>query len=475
MGPTAAELSVKHIGVMLCAYVIMLSCVQEKYSLRQKYIGCVAAALIGIVTGILYNVVPVVCILIMMTLFYLMVGAVFRFNPENKITLLFYSVIVSYIFYYAAIGLTALLLWLNTIAVSYRFERSVDAWIHVLHYVTIYRKTAFFARWFVLGLQFLLLTVILKLKRGKKELTGLVNIGKSDVWGFLWVVVYSVKVLMDMSVLSRNDPMAVIVTCLFLIMLLFFVCWFWLKKELNALYKIRLQENELDILEKSLAYKDGLLESLRADNERISEMIHKDNKLIPSMVLSVSKGAEATGKGEESRRILQALDELYALRRNAVGVYENHGKKLIRTGVTAVDAAMLFLQGKAEAAGIPFTASIGANLPEMLTQDLMRSEFIAILADLSEYAVLSAKERGDVKVALNIGDDGGSLFIEAWDNGGAFDLDLLKSIGNNAGKQNTVGLIPLFTILKHNGARFTVNEFTDNEDYTKTLRVTFVR
>ena len=474
MGPTAVELSVKHIGIMLCAYLVFLNCVHDRYSLRQKYIGYAAAVLIGIVTGVLYNLLPFVCIFITVALIYLVTGVVFRFNKETAISILIFSLFISYIIYYLAIGITAFLLWMNTIAISDRFERSVDAWIYVLHYVTIYRKSAFLARCFVLVLQFVLLTPFLKLKRVTNELTGLLNIGKSDVWVFLGVIVYSVKTLSDTSVLSRNDSMAVIITCVFLIVLLAFICYFWLAKEWNALYTIRLQENELDILEKSLADKDELLKSLRADNERFSEMIHKDNKLIPSMVMSVSKAAEPGEKGEAADSIISALDELYASRRNAVGEYETHGNQLIRTGVTAVDAAMLFLQGRAAAAGVPLTASIHADLPEMLTQDLARSEFIVVLADLSEYAVLSAGQRVDGRAALHVGLDGGRLFIEASDNGGAFDMRSLKSIGKTGENGSTAGLIPLFRILRHNGAAFSVNERIDNEEFTESLRVTFI-
>lgn len=474
MGPTAAELSIKHIGIMLCAYAFFLSCVQETYPRRQKYIGCAAAVLIGTVGGAVYNILPFVWVLIMMALYYWMVGAVFGFHSDRKITLIIYSLFLSYILYYFAIGVTALLLWLNKTAVAYRFDRSVDAWIYVLHYVTIYKKSAYFARCFVLALHCLLLTALLKQRRVKRELIGFMNIGKSEVWVFLWAVVFSVKALSDMSVLSRNDPMAVMITCVFLIVLLFFICYFWIKKELNALYKIKLQENELDILENSLADKDELLRILLADNERISEMIHKDNKLIPSIVMSVSKAAEPGEKGDESGSLFNALDELYASRRNAVREYENHSQKLIRTGVTAVDAAMLFLQGRADTAGISLTASIPADLPDMLTDDLRRSEFIAILADLCEYALLSAKRCGG-KVALHIGHDGDNLFIEASDNGGAFDIGTLNRIGKNADNVSKVGLIPLFWILRHNGARFTLNEFADNAEFTQSLRVTFVQ
>ena len=484
MGPSALELSVKYIGVMLCACVIFLVGMKDRCSVREKAAAWMSSALIGLVTGMLYNVLPVIDILLMMTLYYFAMHMIFRQKADRVLSPVLISLMISYILYLLSFGITVFLLFLNKTAVSYRFDRSIDAWIYIVRKVTVYRKGAFFARCFVFALQYVLMTITLRIRKVKNELKGLTLVSRNDSLVFFWVSVFLFKILMETSVFQRKDASAVVIPCVFLIVLLILICYFWMKKELKVLYEYRLQDNLLGILEKSLAYKAGLLETLRADNERISEIIHKDNKLIPSMVMTVEKAAEAQGNGEDASlaesvlATAHSLDEIYAARLDALEEYESHVKKMIRTGVTDVDAALLFLRGRAEEAGVEFKAELHADLPQKLSGTVAISEFIVILADLCEYAVQSAGNAGASQMAVEIGQEEGRLYMQVFDNGSAFNLNALRKTyvnlpqKNGSGEEKNVRLIPLFRILKHSGASLTVNEIPDNSQFTKSLRVT---
>ena len=142
------------------------------------------------------------------------------------------------------------------------------------------------------------------------------------------------------SILTRRDINAVLIICTFLLSLLFFMFYFWYKKELKLLYVTMLQENELDLLEKSIDSKEELIRGLRADNECLAKIIHRDNKLIPSVMMSV-RNAEADSESA------CALNEIYSERSAALLKYESHGRQIYNSGIDEVDAVLLYLADRA--------------------------------------------------------------------------------------------------------------------------------
>ena len=63
MGPSAAELSIKHIGILLAAYMILLNSLGVRQTSRQKLLGGAAAVMIGTLTGCVYNIFLVGCMM----------------------------------------------------------------------------------------------------------------------------------------------------------------------------------------------------------------------------------------------------------------------------------------------------------------------------------------------------------------------------------------------------------------------------
>ena len=219
-------------------------------------------------------------------------------------------------------------------------------------------------------------------------------------------------------------------------------------------------------------------------------MIHRDNKLIPSAVMSLRQSSREEGEkdgsaGSAREAAAGSLEEISAQRSSALAEYDSH-VMLPSTGVTELDSVLLYFSDRASSSGVGFSAEGKAPAAGDEGCSFYLSEFIAILADMCEYAILSAKEADGGEVAVRIGQEDGRLFVEVSDNGGKADLRALKRIGKKRGKKKRdkdrkeVGLIPLFVILRQSGAVLTVDEFSarDNEKkqkFTKSLKVTLVR
>ena len=488
MGPSMAEVCVKHIGIVLTAYYVMLRVVPGRFTDRQKLIAAAGAVLIGIAAGSIYNYVPVVEAVIILLLFYWVMKSVFRLNGNYCLTLTLVSVGVSYLIHMVALATTIFLIYLNKLAVADRFGRSVDAWIYVLRYVTSF-KGGMITRSFIFALQFAFTWAILKLRPIKMDHNDLVWTDRNRILIFLWVEILSLRQLFLSSVFTRSDSYAVLIICIFLGLLFFLISYFWLQKELASAYQTELQENELQLLEKSLDSKEMLYRIALADNGRLAELIHKNNKLIPSAVMAFTHTA---ADGLPSPEAAGAIEEISAELRSVLAQYEAHRNTLPKTGNATVDEVLRYYAQRADALGMHFHAVCGADLGSLSDAAQCRGEFIAILADLCEYAVLSSKGVNACEISVTIGREEEILFIEAADSGAPFDMRLLKKIGkkplretiseklpcrkrsDNSGstkKDDVKGLIPLFRILRHNRAVLSVNEFPDGGIYSKTVRV----
>ena len=477
MGPSMAEICIKHIGIVVTAYFIVLRLAKEAYTVRQKLFGGVGALLIGILIGCIYDWLPMCSVVLLLLLYYLMMRGVFRPGGKNALTFTLISVGLSYLLYMLSVAFAVFLLFLNKTVIADRFDTPTDAWIYTIRFVTSFRG-GLIARSFVFAVQFALSVVILRLKWIHSERGWFLWNDRNDILVFLWTVILSGRELMVTSVLSRTDSGAAIIVCFFLIVMTsFFIC-FWLKKEYLSSYRIDLEETELQLLEKSLDIKEAQLTRLRTDNERLAELIHKDNKLIPSAVMAVR---QALREDDGTGTALASIEELREESCAVLAEYDAHRLRIFQTGDMAVDAALLYMSDRAASFGVAFDADVSV-CPDCLSQSaLLRRELIAVLAVLCEYAVFSCREIDGSAVSVVVGAEDGSLFVEVSDSGAAFDLYALKKTGKRrhfllfskpSREDDELRLIPLFRIIRSNGATLLINRRPEREGITKSVRVT---
>ena len=488
-GPSLISTVIVFAGIALTAYYTVLRTKASACPKGRKLMGLFGVLAAGAVTGSLFDFIPSFSVIPMLGLFFAAIWVSFGWKAKKNLTLTLISCALGYLLFYVSWFVFVNLLYLNEMAIAGGYDTWVDAKIHVLRLVTSFRGNIITAL-FLISLQFCLAFLLTKAGWFKKGFDLLARSGRLEILVFAWVVFFSLRGMYMMSVMTRTDSQAILIICFFMLLLLFFIIFFWLRKEYYSVYRIRLQESELSLLERSLDSKERLLESLRADNERLARMIHRDNKLIPSAVMSLRQSSREEGEkdgsaGSTREAAAGSLEEISAQRSSALAEYDSH-VMLPSTGVTELDSVLLYFSDRASSSGVGFSAEGKAPAAGDEGCSFYLSEFIAILADLCEYAILSAKEADGGEVAVRIGQEDGRLFVEVSDNGGKADLRALKRIGKKRGKKKRdkdrkeVGLIPLFVILRQSGAVLTVDEFSarDNEKkqkFTKSLKVTLVR
>ena len=482
------EFCIKHVGVVLYAYMFFLIAMPEKQNRSRCLAGGLAAVLLGIAAVLVMNYIISFYVIAIMMLFFMIMGMMFRLSPQRNLTLTLISFGFSYAAYYIAVAVSLIYLNLNALVIQDRFS-SFDKAVDYLCYIVIDTPRSIINQIVVTLTQGVMLLLVLRTKRVKKGISTLVRFGMSDVGVYISIFAISIKLFHVLAVNGNSEQLVTLFACYLLSMVCIFMLYFWIKNELKSAYISKMRQNEIDLLEKSLEESKKTNRQLIADNERLAEIIHKDNKLIPSMVMTVRQAAEGMANGTDASgsiaKALEAadsLDEIYASRGKALAEYETHGSPLPQTGVTAVDAVLLYMQSKAESCGVEFKVNIETGLPEMLNEVIDRREFNTMLADLSENAIISARTSREASVAVRIGREGERYFLAVSDNGGRFDVEVLKSMGkkpvttHSAEGGSGIGMMTLFKILRHTGASFCIEELPGGEakePYTKDLRVTF--
>ena len=481
-----AVVCVKHVGIVMFAYLVYLLAMSEKQCRARLIAGGAAAFLTGIAAAVTMRTIMPVYVIVMIAVFFIVMGPIFKIGPKKNLTLTLLSFGFSYIAYYISIVISIIYLELNVLAVLNRFGSHKEALDYVVT-IVVDTEVSIVNQVCVTLIQGLILWLFLRTQRMKKGVASLVNFGMSDVGTYISIAAISIKVFQVLADNSGDGKSVTVFACAFLGMVCIFMLYFWMKNELRTAYKIKMDENELDLLEKSLESKDEMIKKLSADNETLAEIIHKDNKLIPSMVMSVRLAAEEMAKGDgENGEISKAvdaansLDEIYARRSHALDEYESHGKTIIRTGVTAVDAVLLYMSCLAEEAGVAFSAEIGCDLAGLLDAVIEKGEFNTLLADLCENAIISAKKDPSGAVAVRLVHREGQDCLEVLDSGARFDIGVLKKMGKkrmttHSGEGGSgIGLMTLFRILRQTAASYTLEEYpAGSGKYTKCVRVTF--
>lgn len=466
---------VKYGVICLCAYWVFLTALPEGTSRRKRAVGGVLALLPALVMALFRNIVLPFHVIMMVGLFMLLMLSFFKMRAGEGMTL----ITVSFGFSYAAF-------FLSTMLVCFFGVEYCEIVMGDYHKSDIFFQSAVVHVTVVLVMQVIQIAVIgltLRSRRLRNGLNQIVKIGAGDVGIYMSVMIMlSVTLFGLLHQKGVNDFTNWVVWFVMLSCIL--SMGFWIKREIRWTYLRGSMQDGYGLLEKTVAEKDSMIAELRADNDRLANVIHKDNKLLPALAAGVRAyvGQRDDASAQEAAELLAMaaqLESIYRDRSEALSGYESHGSDLPATGVAEVDAVLQYMARQAVADGIEFTAEVSANVGDMLSGVAERYAFNTVLAELTENALKAAGEAETKAVAVNIGSDGKGGFLRVSDSGAAFDEAVLKHMGRrkittrrDKGGSGT-GLMNLFSVLRQYGAAFNIEPCPSDSKYTKSLVVTF--
>lgn len=312
----------------------------------------------------------------------------------------------------------------------------------------------------------LLTILIFNIKKFKKNIA---PISKDDVFDKLLFISVLCIFGMTLTFTTNRQSSFLEIAFIFISFCCLAVILGWRKLASNS-YRKNILDRNVEVLEHSAREYNEQRAKLAKQNAELAKIIHRDNKLLPAMELSVRTLLERYPDDAQAAEILKSLNILFAERANAVETFRSDATVLQTTGNVTVDSVLGFLNAKAAACKVEFIAEAETGAVEFFREQFTDlTDFNALLCDLGENAVIAAKhvEGGRVKTVLDYA--GGIATLKIYDNGAPFDERVIAEMGrteitthkNDGG--SGIGLVTAFKILKKYSASLCIDEVLSSD------------
>ena len=270
------------------------------------------------------------------------------------------------------------------------------------------------------------------------------------------------------------------ITLLISVWILF--CW-W-SKRLKTIYLNNLKQRELESLKQEILLLQEEVEHLKQNNNDLSKLIHKDNKLIPAMEYTVTNlfhSAIFTDKTtkEQAEELLSQLKSISDERKGILTAYKNTYTPIDKTGVLSVDAMCHYMQQCSQAKGVQFHFNFSVDVKYFTEHILSVDKLTTLIADLTENAIISTMDSVIKNVLLSMEKKEAIYSLHIYDSGKLFERAPLLHLGINSFTTHPneggsgIGLMTTLEIIKAHKASFVLKELTDNSTYTKVVSICF--
>lgn len=359
---------VKYCAVFFCVFFVYTKSQNENIKKIEFIIGAFASIILGIATGAIRTQIALSYSL----LIYLAFPLIYSLLYHIKLRFSLITSILAFGFSYAAFSLACIPV--SIVFVSFHIASD-----------TVFRDLIVFLC--IAVIQISLTLISMKSNRIKKGLAYLIRGGVGDVGIYISIMIFLIVGLLS----TKEHTHYVYIIPIALIMICSVTLFFWRKNQITKLYIDQSKNQEIDLLERTIEEKDKLIETLRSDNDNLSQIIHKDNKLIPAMITAMKKYLSESDDSEAAD-VLSQLESIYEGRMNAVKSYELSQKKQPSVGISSTDAVIFYMQQKAAEFGVNFDLCISADVVKMTENVINKDDLNTLLADLIENAIIATRE-----------------------------------------------------------------------------------
>lgn len=293
--------------------------------------------------------------------------------------------------------------------------------------------------------------------------------------GFLVSVLIFTGLFLDV-LFSPGNHMYVVFTQ-FAICLLFIPLIIWWRHKIKESYLAYLREFELTQLHQQIS-------DLSADNERLSRIVHKDNKLVSAMASSVLTLLEKAPEYNREEFLAQCdslhteLSEL-SLHRQELLVSTTSEVSPLGNSHKLVESVLSYEVKNARHSGICTKYNIDNNFMAAIETYLTDEELAHILADMIQNAIIAMKAAAQQNLLIHLHMINGNPTISVMDSGTEFSPEVLQNLGlvpcsthlDEGG--SGIGLMDIWQIKAKSKASMVIKELPQPGDYTKQLSIIF--
>lgn len=326
-------------------------------------------------------------------------------------------------------------------------------------------------------IQLVLIWVLFKIKRFKSGISLYIKDGNTEL-----LLLTSIFAIFLMTLFYTKDvalsPTEIIILSITFCGLALIIWW---RKHITNTYQKQLyKRNEAFYEERIKDYEKERTELIK-QNEELSKIIHRDNKLIPALVGAVQDIVAKFGSSDELVNLLNQLESLSCEHKELIEHYQTESDNLLKTSSLSVNAVIRFLYAKATKSNIDMLFEIDDKAISLLIEKVSDiTELSTILCDLGENAIIATKnlKLGQILVTSELIDNH-TPCISFFDNGNFFEECVIANMGmkkittHKADGGSGIGLMTLFELLHKYKASYCLNECPRKDGFTKSISIIF--
>ena len=300
-----------------------------------------------------------------------------------------------------------------------------------LFYYDNYALPILILRIITMILHFLLVNACFRIPRLQKGMKFLYHIPSTNMGSTLCIFLIMLITILYKAKLTMRPFTSEFTTLIILIGLLLF---YWWNYHITQTYRRFLRRNELDSLNLLLEERNQQILALKDENDYLAELIHKDNKMIPSITQAILESHENKtplnlSEWETDSTLYQKLKQLYDERVDALKTHEEKLHDFPHTCFETVNGTLSYMKTEAQRAGIPFQIVLFDTLESTIPQVITEDDFNHILSDLLANAIHACVDVPSASIQVYLGKMEGIPAIKVCNTEKLFNMKILNVLG----------------------------------------------
>ena len=333
-------------------------------------------------------------------------------------------------------------------------------------------------------LQLLLAVFLLHSKRLRNGLNILIKSNSTTI-GVIFSTCYVVYIIY-ISATQTNDLSAR--TYLFLLTFApaLLLLYYW-QHRISQAYRERLYLTTEKSLKDEITNLESELKSLQTDNQHLTQIVHKDNKLVPAMettVLEFLQSAKVLSTEElftRGNELGRTLQEMAKERKGILTSLSPTNNSMPSSGLIAIDGLLSYMEKRAAESNINYKVKMDDNIKELILTALSEDDLRHLLGDLIENAIIATNYSELPKhISIHLGSLQDKFLLEISDSGIPFNSETYQHFGyehcsthQEDGGTGT-GFLDIWSIKKKYKASLYIYEYETSSSNIYTKKISFL-
>lgn len=257
---------------------------------------------------------------------------------------------------------------------------------------------------------------------------------------------------------------------------------YWWQAQITKTYRRNLELRELESMRTEMAELKKQMEELKAENDRLARITHRDNTLISALKNSTVKYlstdfANPAVAEEVRNQLIENINTLSAERASLMTAHKEVSAREFATGLSLLDTLLHEMDEKALEMKITFAVHMGISLNEFIPNVVLESDLVHTVDDLLKNAFKATRSSEKRVVQLQFYKLGKNLVIEVADSGIPFEVKSLVNMGveklTTYEDGSGIGLMDIWNTKETYGATYHLEECVNAAPFTKKISLTF--